>query len=310
MRRLIKIALAAALLGIIIMLIFYFVATKYHDELYVYYRDNIKKVQEKIKLDKNDYYKGKNYGYVQITDDFVAKDKKHLLNIFYTVIDSGQTNFTFYCSKDYTNCNQDVVELIDNKEILSNVNNFVHPYNSFEKINTSYDNFGEVNIKIDKIYSDEDIKQINDKISQIEIVATNSSMTNVQKITAIHNYIINHGRYASDTIRKQNPNKNYNKANDILFDGYGLCSSYADTMAIFLNKWKIDNYRIASDTHIWNLVNIDGKWLHLDLTWDDPITQDGKDKLENIFLLIDNERLKKLKIEKHDYNQAIYQEAQ
>ena len=80
-------------------------------------------------------------------------------------------------------------------------------------------------------------------------------------------------------------------------------------MAIFLNKFKIDNYKIASESHIWNLVKLNKKWLHLDLTWDDPIMPDGSNKLEKTFLLIDNKQLKKLNPTKHNYNTNIYKEA-
>ena len=94
-----------------------------------------------------------------------------------------------------------------------------------------------------------------------------------------------------------------------MIDGYGLCGAYADAMAIFLEKLGIDNYKVASDSHIWNLVKLNNKWLHLDLTWDDPIMSDGSNKLEKLFLLIDNKELKKLNVEKHNYNKNIYIEA-
>lgn len=292
-----------------IMIVFYFLGVNYKDEIYMLYRDKIAKVQDNIKLDKNKYYKDKDYTYVQNTNDFVAKDKKHLLNIFYTVVNSGNREFTFYCDKKYTNCQKDVVELVEDKDIISNINNFVHPYNSFEKINTSYDKYGEIKLEIDKVYTDTDINKINDKVKDVISKETNDKMTNKQKITKIHNYIINNGKYATDSVRAKSKDKTYNKANDILLDGYGLCSAYSDAMAIFLYELGIDNYKIASDSHIWNLVNVDKKWLHLDLTWDDPITQSGKDKLETMFLLIDNKKLKELKVEKHDYNKDVYKEA-
>ena len=291
------------------MIVFYFLGINYKDEIYMFYRDKIVKVQDNIKLDKNKYYKNKDYSYVQNTDDFVAKDKKHLLNIFYTIVNSGNREFTFYCDKKYTNCTKDVVELVEDKNIISNINNFVHPYNSFEKINTSYDKYGEIKLEIDKVYTDTDINKINDKVKDIMSKEITDKMSDKQKITKIHNYIINNGKYATDTIRAKNKDKTYNKANDILLDGYGLCSSYSDAMAIFLYELGIDNYKIASESHIWNLVNVDKKWLHLDLTWDDPITQSGKDKLETMFLLIDNKKLKELKVGKHEYNKDVYKEA-
>lgn len=309
MKRIKKVLTTVLVISAVIAGIFYYVGTNYKDEIYLYYRDNILKVKDNIKINKNEYYKEKDYAYVQNTNDFIAKDKKHLLNIFYTIINSGTENFTFYCSNNYTNCTNDVEQLVKDKDTLSHINNFVHPYNSFKNINTSFDNYGEVNIKVNKIYSKEDIILLNNKIDEIINKEIKQNMNDRQKITAIHNYIINNGRYATDKIREKNPNNSYNKANDILMNGYGLCSSYADAMAIFLYKLGIENYKIASDVHIWNLVYINNKWLHLDLTWDDPITTSGKDKLENIFLLINNDRLKELKVEKHNYNKEVYKEA-
>ena len=288
---------------------FYYIGTHYQDEIYIYYRENVKKVKQDIKLEKNEYYKDKNYSYVQNTNDFVAKDKKHLINIFYTVINSGTNKFTFYCDENYKNCTKDVIELISNKDILSNVNNFVHPYNSFETINASYDEYGQVDLTINKVYTKEDIQVLNTKVQKIINKKIKKNMSNKQKIKTIHDYIINNGRYATDKIRKKHPNKDYNKANDILIEGVGLCSAYSDAMALFLYEFGIDNYKIASDNHIWNLVKINNKWLHLDLTWDDPVTQTGVQKLEDIFILIDNKELKELKVTQHKYDKNIYKEA-
>ena len=309
MRKLIKVFLTAIIIAIVIGSVFYYVGNRYHDEIYMYYRENILKVKNDIKIDKNSYFKYNNYAYVQNTDDFVAKDKKHLFNIFYTIVNSGTEKFTFYCDKKYKSCVNDITKLVEDKNELSSINNFVHPYNSFEKLSTSYDKYGQVNVEIEKVYSDNDIQILNKKIDEIINSEIKPKMKVSQKIEKIHNYIINNGKYAGDSIRNDNPDKKYNKANDVLLDGYGLCSSYADAMALFLYKFELDNYKVASEKHIWNLVNVDGKWLHLDLTWDDPITSNGKDKLLKVFLLINNKQLKELKVKKHDYNKNIYVEA-
>lgn len=297
------------LVTLIILGCFFYIGYYYQDEIYVFYRDNILDVKENIKLEKNEYYNDKDYSYVQNTNDFVAKDEKHLLNIFYTVINSGVNDFVFYCDDNYKECSNDAVKLVGDKNTLSNINNFVHPFNSFESINVSYDNYGQIDLKVNKLYSEEDIAEINNKIDSVINRKIKKGMTSKEKIKVIHDYIINNGKYATDEIRKKNPNKSYNKANDILIDGVGLCSAYADAMALFLYRFDIDNYRIASNTHIWNLVKINNKWLHLDLTWDDPITSTGVQKLEDIFMLIDDDELKDLKVSQHKYNKTIYKEA-
>jgi len=304
-----KKVLIVILVTLVIMGIICGVGYRYQDEIYVYYQYEVLKVRDNIKIDKNEYYKDVNYHYVQNTDDFIAKDSTHLKNIFFTIINSGVDEFTFYCGDNYSKCLDDVNSIINNQDLLSGINNFVHPYNSFAKIHTSYDEFGKVIVEIEKIYSDEDIKVLDEKVDSIINSSVKSNMSNEAKIEAVHNYIINNGKYASDELREKNKDKAFNKANDILIDGNGLCSSYADAMALFLDKFDIENYKIASDTHIWNLVKIKDEWLHLDLTWDDPITNTGEDILEKYFLLIDNDRLKELKVEKHEYNSEIYKEA-
>ena len=95
----------------------------------------------------------------------------------------------------------------------------------------------------------------------------------------------------------------------MVIDGLGLCSSYADAMALFLYEFDLNNYKIASDTHIWNLVYLDKQWLHIDLTWDDPVTNTGENKLDILFLLIYTDRLKELKVEQHDFDKDVYKEA-
>ena len=38
----------------------------------------------------------------------------------------------------------------------------------------------------------------------------------------------------------------------------------------------LDNTRVSTNNHIWNVVNINNNWYHIDLTWDDPVTSSKK----------------------------------
>ena len=56
-----------------------------------------------------------------------------------------------------------------------------------------------------------------------------------------------------------------------------------------------ENFKIATTNettgHVWNVVKINNEWLHLDLTWDDPVSSDGKDYLYHKYFLINTEGL-------------------
>lgn len=58
---------------------------------------------------------------------------------------------------------------------------------------------------------------------------------------------------------------------DFFKSGKGTCQGYAAAYMAVLRELGIPCHYVASDTisHIWNLVEIDGEWYHVDLTWDD-----------------------------------------
>lgn len=57
----------------------------------------------------------------------------------------------------------------------------------------------------------------------------------------------------------------------------GTCQGYTWTYMAVLRELGMKSVYAASDTigHIWNLVEIDGQWYHVDVTWDDPPQSEG-----------------------------------
>ena len=82
-------------------------------------------------------------------------------------------------------------------------------------------------------------------------------------------------------------------AYNLITSGISICGGYSDIMAIYLNKLGIKNYKITSENHIWNLLELDGVWYHLDATWDDPVASDGNQYLIHNFFMISTEELLK-----------------
>ncbi len=297
-------------LFLIILLILLSIVLINKDYLYEKYKELDTKINiSKLQLpNKNIYYRDYDFNFVQNTDDFVPSKKQDLLNIIYTSINSGENNIIFYCPTEYKECLNDIDEIASNQELLSNINNYVHPYNSFRNIETKYDNFNKVEISLIKNYSEEQIIELNNKVDNLYEDLYNPNKSKRDNIKIFHDYIIDHTKY--DENRSKNGKTLYYSdiAYGSLIEGHALCGGYSDAMQLFLEKMGIKSYRVSSDKHIWNAVYLDNTWYHLDLTWDDPITNTNADYLSHDYFLISTKQLSELNTEQHNFNKNIFSE--
>ena len=319
MKKIIIIILCAVLIGETIVFadkISDFLTDKFITNEYVYVPES------------NSYAKNDSFMFVSKTEDFVPYSYQDLLNILYSAIDNGWETFTFYCPNEYEACIDDISKISDDDLTLTHINNYVHPYNTFTKLATDIYKSGEITIHIEHVYSDEQIEQIDNKIDEIIKNVTSDDKSAYDNLKALHDYIINNTKY-DQTVTKDGESKyKSNIAWGLLFEGYATCNGYTDTMAIILTKLGYKNYKIATTPeqinyeytgHVWNAVLFDKdgtgpKWLHIDLTWDDPVAKSGKDYLYDKYFLVDNEGIKKVdsegetKIEEHNFDPKIYLE--
>lgn len=258
--------------------------------------------------DKNEYYRDYDFDFVQNTNNFRPNNYQDLLNIYYTVLNAGKSNFTFYCPNSYDNCLSDVKKLANDQDTLSDINNYVHPFNGFNHIESEYDSLGRVTINIIRSYDDNDIKMITSKIDELlpQLVSNTNSLEN--NIKNVHDYIINNSKYDSNRSDKGVTSYKSDTAYGPLFEGYALCGGYTDLMELFLERMNIKSFKVSSENHIWNAVYINNNWKHLDLTWDDPVATDGKDYLEYNYFLIDTDQLLTLEQTEHNFNLKHYKE--
>lgn len=72
--------------------------------------------------------------------------------------------------------------------------------------------------------------------------------------------------------------------------GTGVCQAYMLVYRAVLNRLGIENISLTSDeiNHTWNMVNLDGSWYHIDVTWNDPIQDVPLRACHNNFLLSDD----------------------
>lgn len=284
---------------ILLMLIVYFVyinlddITKDLKALIISKNDLVIKEPNSYKVD----YTFENFNYKV---SYVPYNKEELIDIYFNVLNNGYNEFTFYCPKEYKNCTKDVESIGNDSKLMSNINNYVHPYNSFKTIKTKVSSNNEITLEIQKKYSEEKINKINELVNNVISELDLNNIDDLTKIERIHNYILNHTVYDKNT-----NNFDINSAYGSLIEGHAVCSGYADTFSIFMNIYKIPNIRVSSENHLWNLVYINGKWLHIDLTWDDS----ENNKYDNNYFLITKEKLFSLDTKEHNFDESFFIEA-
>lgn len=284
---------------ILLMLIVYFVyinlddITKDLKALIVSKNDLVIKEPNSYKVD----YTFENFNYKV---SYVPYNKEELIDIYFNVLNNGYNEFTFYCPKEYKSCTKDVESIGNDSKLMSNINNYVHPYNSFKTIKTKVSSNNEITLEIQKKYSEEKINKINELVNNVISELDLNNIDDLTKIERIHNYILNHTVYDKNT-----KNFDINSAYGSLIEGHAVCSGYADAFSIFMNIYKIPNIRVSSENHLWNLVYINGKWLHIDLTWDDS----ENNKYDNNYFLITKEKLFSLDTKEHNFDESFFIEA-
>ncbi len=121
------------------------------------------------------------------------------------------------------------------------------------------------------------------------------NMKPAEIVLAYHEYLTSTVEYDASGIR------GYNKVNgrDHKYDMYGtlvnkkaVCQGYAETMNYLLRKAGIPCALATSKyiNHAWNVVRLNGRWYHVDATWDDP-TDDLPGQSRHEYFLISTDTL-------------------
>ena len=296
-----------------IIFIIFLVCYTYRNEIYTFVVQKMYDMEDVSLPSANSFYSNTDFEFVKRTDDFHLKNYQNILNAIYTILDNGTDEFSFYCDESYNQCMDDFNKVSKDQVLLSTINNMVSPYNSYQKIYFRVSSYGKITMKTDKLYSSDEISLIEGKIDDFISQNLSDEMSIVDKIKSFHDYLINNSIYdkeSADIIENGGNTSftNSHKATGPLIYGKALCSGYSDAMKIYLDKIGVTNYKVSNTRHIWNLVYVNDSWLHLDLTWDDPITTTGENILLHKFFLIDTDTLLKLDSTEHNFNPDYYPE--
>ncbi|WP_410512374.1 transglutaminase domain-containing protein [Paenibacillus sp. BR2-3] len=110
-------------------------------------------------------------------------------------------------------------------------------------------------------------------------------MNSHEKVKVIHDWVVLHLKYDT-SYRKYT-------AYEGLQSGSAVCQGYSLLTYKMLKEAGISNKIVegtarpeggGSQSHAWNLVQLDGRWYHLDTTWDDP-TPDRAGSVSTVYYL-------------------------
>ena len=118
---------------------------------------------------------------------------------------------------------------------------------------------------------------------QAIIDSVDSSWSDLEKVVYIHDYIAQNFEYDTTYV--------IHDVYNFLKQKTGVCQSYTLLFCALMEQLGIDVSVAQSDSmnHIWNVVKINDKWYHVDITWDDPVSDRFSLAYHNYMLLSDSQ---------------------
>jgi hypothetical protein len=154
-----------------------------------------------------------------------------------------------------------------------------------------------VNIKVVYLETKEQTAFVETQVQAILKQMIKPGMNDIQKETAVHDFVVSNIAYDTSLVK--------HTAYDALVKGKTVCQGYALLTYRMLNDLGIKNRivegKVRGEAHVWNEVLLDGKWYHLDTTWDDPVPNVKGRVLYNYFNLT-TAQLKK----DHSWDETLY----
>lgn len=190
-------------------------------------------------------------------------------------IEAEEPQYTFPRLPDYIRVS-DLADIDPNKDYYLGDSTAVYLETVYKK--WIMDSYGKPDTKIPLTTSEKEELEA----ATAEIVAmVNPSWNDLTKVVFIHDYITSTRCY--DTT--------YSKysAYNLLVEGTSVCQGYTEAFWYLMYKLDIDCKVVSSDSlnHAWNIVQVNGKWYQIDVTWDDPLTDVPGRTFHNYFLQSD-----------------------
>lgn len=164
---------------------------------------------------------------------------------------------------------------------------------SYRSVNMAYKAYGTditITLKFTYYESADEMTYVDQQVKAILSRIIKPEMNNHEQVKAIHDYLVLNLGYDTSLIS--------NSPYTAVTEGITACNGYAMLAYKMLKELGIEVRLISGvassqaynpQNHAWNLVKLDGKWYHLDVTWDDPVPDEAGRIFYDYYLLSDNE---------------------
>ncbi len=147
-------------------------------------------------------------------------------------------------------------------------------------------------------YTQAEAKEIKGRLekSYVKIIEEAKTQENdFKKIKLVHDRLVELGTYTKYTDEEYSE---FQSMVSIFDTGDTVCAGFTYGFKFIMDNLGIDSisvrdvsHRDQTENHIWNMVNLYGKWYNLDITYDDNLTKD--DSIAYNYFLIGNEEFYK-----------------
>ncbi|MBQ0138744.1 MAG: DUF5050 domain-containing protein [Kurthia sp.] len=133
-----------------------------------------------------------------------------------------------------------------------------------------------------------------EEMNQILADSIRPNMTTLEKVVAVHDYIARTFTYDLNTAGSPYAVYTFMK------EKHGVCMAYALLFEKMMELLEIPCYYVIGQAvgegdagHAWNMVEIDGEWYHVDVTWDDLSSKSKNHEIRYRYFLVSDEKMKR-----------------
>ena len=230
----------------------------------------------------------------------IVSNKEQLADAFYYYFSHYEEQFTI----QYSGNTSDLNTLIEQATaIASKRDPFIEGHLSKREVQSTYSKINATfEVNQEYLITAEQAASVDATVDYLLENVNVSAMNDYEKVKYVNDFIVQNTVYSSDTT--STPHSAYTA----LAEGKAVCQGYALLAQKMLTKLGLSSLYVVGEAggiaHAWNLVQVDGKWYHLDTTWDDPTPDRGKGVRYQYFLLSDQQLAQDHTWVKSDYPKA------